>query len=129
VGVVFGLGRRPIRLKDADIKRLYKNSNVIYRPLISSGALGPMSSVALPWLKLLGSSAPGAIFWSRPPLPSMSFSAGSRFFDSRRFFVVSFAVFCHFASLAISAFPLATLYTEGDKFIFAMILKSPCWRS
>jgi hypothetical protein len=55
----------------------------------------------------------------------MPFSAGARFFDSRRFFVVSFAVFCHFASLAISAFPLATLYAEAVKFIFAMILKPP----
>jgi hypothetical protein len=45
--------------------------------------------------------------------------------DSRRFFDVSFAVFCHFASLAISAFLLATLYAEAVRFNFAMILMPP----
>lgn len=97
MGVVFGLGRRPIRLKDAHFIGPSKNSiAVLYRPLLFSGASGPTS-----------------------------FSAGSRFFDSRRFFVVSFAVFCHWASLAISALLLATLYAEAVRFNFGMIWIPP----
>lgn len=86
MGLVFGLGRRPIRLKAAHYSE----------PLFFSGASGPIT-----------------------------FSAGSGFFDSRRFFVVSFAVFCHLASLAISALPFVTLYAEAVVFNFGMILIPP----
>ena len=97
MGVVFGLGRRPIRLKAAHFIGPSKNSiDVLYRPLFFSGASGPIT-----------------------------FSAGSGFFDSRRFFVVSFAVFCQLASLAISALPFATLYAEAVRFNFGMILIPP----